>query len=138
MVLHGGQGDQVAARLAKAVAEAAAHHQDAVAAAAVGRLDDEILARAQNPLQILALVLFRDHGVEFRHGDAARQRELLGQQLVVHQRIQAALVVGHDEIGVALVHAQHAEPAQAARGGEETHARGVPWKSRKRRNSDNR
>ncbi|MCY1447856.1 hypothetical protein D9M71_644950 [compost metagenome] len=76
-----------------AVLEAVGDDQDAVTAGALRRLDDEIAAPANDLVKLIDLFLGLDDAVHFRHMDAGRQCALLGDDLVVDDRVQAALVV---------------------------------------------
>jgi hypothetical protein len=105
-------GQQGAARLAVAALALADDDQHAVAAAAVDRLDDEIVAAVEQLGQRDHFVLDAQHAIELRHADAGLLRQRLGAHLVVHQRVQAARVDLRDEVAVALVHAEHAGAAQ--------------------------
>src|SRR5690606_8017166 len=108
--------DQRAIAAAEILADPAGDHQDAVAAAAGGRLDDELVVPGQQLLDAPGLVVGLDHPEQAGHGDAGPFGKLLGAQLVVHQREQPTGIVRMDVARVALVHPDDAQPAQAFEG----------------------
>ena len=111
--------------------------QDAVASAAVSRLDDEGLVLAQQRIQLVDRVLGANHPIQRGHRDACAFGQFLGLQFVVNQRIKAACVVEHDEISVTLIHRQNAGLAQD--GARPAHYGSLPVSTaRKRQNSDSR
>ncbi len=94
------------------VLEAVGDHQDAVTAGTLGRLDDEVAAPADDLVQLVDLLLGLDDAVHFRHMDTGRQGALLGDDLVVDDRVQAALVVLEHIVRVAPVDAHDAPGLQ--------------------------
>ncbi len=104
---------QAAVGLAVASVDLAGDDQDALAPAAMGRLDDEFLVRRQQFRQPVDLVFDFDHRVQLRHADAGSDGQLLGAPLVVHQREIPARIVQQNEVRVALVQPQDAQFAQA-------------------------
>jgi len=76
-----------------ATLEAVGDHQNAVTAGTLRRLDDEIVVVADDVLELLDIPLSLDHPVHFRHVDARLDGALLGDDLVVDDRIQMPLVV---------------------------------------------
>src|SRR5690606_31531017 len=85
-----------------------AEDHDAVAAAAIGGLDDKIGLALQDALQLACLPVRLDHADQARHGDSGRLRQRLAAQLVIHQRVARAGVMDLDIAGIALVHADDA------------------------------
>ena len=69
----------------------------------MGGFDDEILVVFEPHRQMAHLVFRPHHPIEFRHGDARGRGQFLGAQLVIHQGIIAAGIVGQGELGVAPV-----------------------------------
>ena len=106
--------EDVAADRAIAIAAAPCDHDDAVARAAVRRLERELVVTAHDVGQRANVVLRLDDAIELRHGDARLQRQALGLELVVHQRIQAARIEARDVVAIALVQAEHAFAEQSA------------------------
>ncbi len=88
--------------------EAVGDHHDAAAAGALRRLDDEIVVLADDLVELVDAFLGLDDAVHLRHVDAGLERAFLGDDLVVHHRIQVPLVVLQDVIGIASVDAHHA------------------------------
>src|SRR5262249_37828254 len=86
---------------------------------AVVRLDDEIAVVAEDFRQPPQLRVVADRGVHLwrRHADALAQ--VAHAQLVVHDGEQRPRVVVEDAGGVAAVHAEDAQLAQAAGGAEQ-------------------
>ncbi len=95
--------DDLARHRAVAVLEAVGDHQDAVTTGALRRLDDEIAAPTNDLVELLDLFLGLDDAVHFRHMDAGRQGALLGDDLVIDDRVQVALVVLQHVVRVAPV-----------------------------------
>jgi hypothetical protein len=69
-------------------------------------------------------MLLADHAIQSGYRESALLGQQLGLELVVHQRVELALVEARDE-EVALVHAEQADLAQAKRIGE-AHLSGSP------------
>jgi hypothetical protein len=92
-----------------------ADDQDALAAGALGGLDDEGGKVGQHRLDALDLVLGADGVQEFRHYQPHLLGHQLGLELVVHQRIVGAVVVATDVAHVAPIHAEHAQLRKLAR-----------------------
>ncbi|MNC52516.1 hypothetical protein D3C75_1018650 [compost metagenome] len=103
LVLDFLMADDLARHCAVAVLEAVGDYQDAVTAGALRRLDDEIAATADDLVELLDLFFGLDDAVHFRHMDAGRQCALLGDDLVVDDRVQVALVVLQHVVRVAPV-----------------------------------
>src|SRR5690606_37827733 len=76
-----------------ATLEAVGDHQDAIAAGTLGRLDHEVVVLADDLVELLDFLLGRDDPVQFRHMDAGLDRPLLGDDLVIDDRVQVPLVV---------------------------------------------
>ncbi len=106
--------DDLPARLAVGLLGAPRHHQDALALAALGGLDDELVIGAQQARQVADFAIDLHHAVQGGHVDAMLQRQALGDELVVHHVVPGPRVVPHDVRGVALVDAQHAGLPQFA------------------------
>ena len=85
---------------------------------------------------MINLELMLDHTVQLGHDDAALQCRLLGEQLVVHQLVVAARIVGTYVGDIAPVHPQDTESAQCGRGYQPDHF--MLAMSRKRYSSDRR
>ena len=83
------------------------HNKNAVTAAALGRLDDETVEITHHVRELPHLPLVLDNAVKIGHGHAGIEREFLRQCLVVDPRIEAPWIEPHDEIGIALIQAQH-------------------------------
>ena len=81
------------------------HHQDAVTAGALGGLDHEVAAPADDLVELVDFLFGGDHPVHFRHVDAGRQGPFLGDDLVIHDGVQAALVVLEHVVGITPVNA---------------------------------
>jgi len=105
--------EEAAVGAAVLVAAAPGDDEDAVAARAVRRLDHELLAMGDLLVQLGDLVLLAHHGVQLGHRQAGRERQVLGDELVVDARIELARVVHQYEIGVALADAHQPLLAQA-------------------------
>ncbi len=73
------------------------------------RLDAEARVTLHQRLEVPHFILMPDEADELRHGNAAFLRDLLGQKLVVHERVQVSRVVPADVEAVALVHAHYAD-----------------------------
>src|SRR5690606_21286842 len=86
-------GDDLAGNRAIATFETVRDHQNAVAAGALGRLDDEVLMVLDDVLELLDILFGFDNPVHFRHVDAGRDGAFLGDDLVIDDRIQVPLVV---------------------------------------------
>ena len=109
---------QHAARKSERVAisfAAPGHDENAVAAAALGRLDDETLPVRHDVVERLDLALVCDDAIQLGHGHAGLQRQLLRDGLVIHARIKPARIETHDQLGIALVDPEHARLAQLFR-----------------------
>ena len=94
-------------------AHPAGDHQDAVAAGAVGRFDDEILVFLQLRRQPADLELLLHHQVELRHRDARLDRDLLGAQFIIHQGIVTPGIMAQGKVGVAPVNPHDAQCRQS-------------------------
>ena len=112
-------------------------HENPIAAAAMGWLDDKGGLVAQGIGQLADGVLGSHDAIKLRHGDTGLLCQCLGLQLVIHQRVKPARIVAHDEIGIALVHREDA--------GLSKYGAGPPHQSclpaitaRNRQNSDSR
>src|SRR5690606_11871954 len=95
-----------------AVLEAVGDYQDAVTAGPLGRLDHEVRAVADDLAQLVDAFFRVDHAVHFRHVNAGGDGPFLGDDLVIHDRIQVALVVLQHVIRVAPVDAHDAQGFQ--------------------------
>ncbi len=83
-------------------------HQDPLAAGAAGRLDAEARPLLDQLGDAGHVVLLADGADELRHRHPRIQRDALGLELVIHQRVETARVVAADVGVVALVHAEDA------------------------------
>ncbi|MCY1423166.1 hypothetical protein D9M71_388730 [compost metagenome] len=112
--------DDLARDRAITVFEAIGDHQDAVTAGALGRLDDEVVALADDLAEFFDLFLGGDDPVHFRHVNAGLDRTLLGDDLVIDDRVQMALVVLEDVVRIAPVDTHDAPGLQGFPGFPET------------------
>src|SRR5690606_6592671 len=78
------------------------------------------------------------HTIERRHGNAGCDRQALGLELVVDQRVQAPWIEAQDVIAVAPVQAQHAKTAERAIPAEHQPALSVAASALNRRSSSRR
>jgi hypothetical protein len=115
VVLQPVQRDQAAAGFAEVVLVARLDDDDAFAAGAVRGLDHEIAVLAEQAVQRAGVVVGLDHAVERRHRNPGFDRELFGDQLVVHPRVEMARVAGRDVIAIAAIQPHDAERAQLGR-----------------------
>ena len=115
--------DHTTGRTPVVALEAVGDHHDAIAAGALGRLDHEVAVGLDNALELTDALLGINDAVHVRHLDAGVQGQLLGADLVVHQRVQAPVVVGQHIVAVALVDAHHATAAQGPPGADSEHQR---------------
>ena len=106
--------DQGTAGFTEHVPTPAGDDQDAAAAAAMGRFDHELVASADHRRQLPDGVLRRDDAIQLRHRHAGSDGQLLGAQLVVHERVEPSRVPLANVVGVALVDPQHALLPQSA------------------------
>ncbi len=97
-----------AVRLVEEAVLLAQDHQDPLAAGAARRLDAEARPILHQLGDAAHVVLGTDGADQFRHRHPRIQRDALGLQLVIHQRIEAARIVAADVGVVALVHAEDA------------------------------
>ncbi len=93
MVLELFVADDLAGHRAIAPLEAVGDDNDAVAAGALRRLDHEIVAPADDLVELVDFLLGGDHAIQLRHMDAGGDGAFLGDDLVIDDRVQAALVV---------------------------------------------
>src|SRR5450830_567796 len=128
--------DDLAGHRAIAPLKAVGDDEDAVTAGALGRLDHEVAAPANDLVELVDFLLGGDHPVHFRHVDAGRQGPFLGDDLVIHDRVQAALVVLEHVVGVTPVDAHDAARFQGLPGlPEAEHYESALRKALKRTNS---
>jgi hypothetical protein len=84
------------------------YDQDAVTTAATRRLDDEALAVTHGFRQATDISLVTDDPVKLGNRHTGIDRQGFCYQLVIDTRVKPSRVEAHDEIDIALVHAQHA------------------------------
>ena len=109
-------------------------HEDAVATAALGRLDHAAVALGHDLRESAHLALVCDDAVQVGNGHTGSSREFLGQGLVIDARIEAPRVETHDVIGIALVQAEQTCFAQLSSRARRHHLTSGP----KRRSSVSR
>ncbi|MNL16996.1 hypothetical protein D3C87_1380650 [compost metagenome] len=73
--------------------KAVGDHQDAITASALGRFDHEVTACANDLFEIVDFLLGGNHAIQLGHMDAGGNGAFLGDDLVIDDRVQAALVV---------------------------------------------
>ena len=100
--------DDLARHGAKAVFEAVSNHQDAIAARALCGLDHEVRAATDDVIEFLDFFLGGDHPVQLRHINAGGNGALFGDDLVIHNRVQAAFVVLEYVVRIAPIDAHDA------------------------------
>src|SRR5450830_439187 len=128
--------DDLAGHRAIAPLKAVGDDEDAVTAGALGRLDHEVAAPANDLVELVDFLLGGYRPVHFRHVDAGRQGPFLGDDLVIHDRVQAALVVLEHVVGVTPVDAHDAARFQGLPGlPEAEHYESALRKALKRTNS---
>jgi hypothetical protein len=88
LMVHDLAGDCAIAPL-----EPVGNHNDAVTARALGRFDHEVVAPADDLAEVVDFFFGRDHAVQFRHMNAGGDGAFLGDDLVIDNRVQTALVV---------------------------------------------
>ena len=135
MVLQLFGGNDASGSGAEIILEAIGNHHDAVTAGPLRGLDYEIPVLLHYPVQGADTLLGGDGAVHVRHTDSRIQRHLLGLNLVVHQRVQAALVITQDVIAIALINAHDATGAQGLAGFRPEHQRLSPSTMARNRNS---
>ena len=102
------QRHQLAGGGTPVVTEAVGNHDNAVPAGTLRRLDNKIPMPGEQRSEAGNITLGFNYPVQRRNPHAGINSTLLGQQLVIHQRIQVALVVTQDQLAVALVNPKHA------------------------------
>ena len=107
-MLYFGHSQGVAVALDIHVAPAVSDDQDALAAATVRGFDDEVSMPVNHTLEVLGLAHCMNQSIEFGYGEAGRNGETLGLDLVIDPRIQGARVVRHDVTAIAVIDADHA------------------------------
>ena len=112
---HLGQRQSLVAGVVEVLAVVPCDDDDAASLAAAGRLDDELLAMADQFQEFRHVAVPLDQGVGFRDGDLPPAAKLLGQGLVVHAGIVGAGIVGEHVLAVAAVDAQDAGLSQFLR-----------------------
>ncbi|MNP21212.1 hypothetical protein D3C76_1138220 [compost metagenome] len=100
--------DDLAGDGAVAFFKAVGNYQNAITAGPLGRLDDEIAAPADDLVELLDFLLRGNDPVHLRHVNAGLERTLLGDDLVIDDGVQTALVVLEDVVRVAPVDAHDA------------------------------
>ena len=100
--------DDLAGHRLETVFEAVGDDHDAVTAGALRRLDDEIGAPGDDLVELVDAFLGVDDAVQFRHIDAGLDGPLLGDDLVVDDRVQVPFVVLQHVVRVASVDAHDA------------------------------
>ncbi|MDT4873105.1 hypothetical protein FQZ97_1083320 [compost metagenome] len=100
--------DDLAGNRSIAILETVGDDQDTVTAGALGRLDHEVRPLANDLAQLVDALFGLDHAVHFRHVDAGGDGAFLGDDLVIDDRIQVALVVLQHIVRVASVDAHDA------------------------------
>ncbi len=97
--------DDLAGDSLVAAFEAVGDHQDAVAAGALRRLDHEVVALADDLVELVDLLLGGNDPVHLGYVDPRLDGALLGDDLVVDDRVQVPLVVLQHVVRVASVDA---------------------------------
>ena len=111
MVQYFARGDQHAVTEPKKLALVCAapdHHQNAIATAALRRLDNEAVSIFDDLRKPPHLTLMRNNAVKIGNGHTRFKSQLLGERLVIDEWKQAAWIQSHDEIRIALVQSKHA------------------------------
>ncbi|MNY20342.1 hypothetical protein D3C86_1538160 [compost metagenome] len=109
-------GKDLARHRAIAALETVGNHDDAVTASALGRFDHKVVAPADDLVEFVDFLLGGDHAVQLRHVNAGRDGAFLGDDLVIDNRVQAALVVLEHVVRVAPVDAHDAPGFQGLPG----------------------
>ncbi|MNG07361.1 hypothetical protein D3C84_906560 [compost metagenome] len=108
--------DDLAGHRAIAALEAVGDHQNAVAASALGRFDHEVVAPANDLVEVVDFLFGGNHAIQLRHMNAGSDGALLGDDLVIDNRVQTALVVLQHVVRVAPIDAHDAPGFQGLPG----------------------
>lgn len=100
------QVDHFAAGFGEALSVVGEDHQDSLAPAPLGRLDDESLPLGNMLVDLFDLHLGADGTQQVGNTEPMSKGQLLGLELVVHEGVEPAVVVAADVVDVAAVHPQ--------------------------------
>src|SRR5262249_55471117 len=104
---------------------AAGHDEDAATGGTAVGLDHEVVTSTKGVLEVTELGVGGDLGVDLWRGDAEVAAEPVQAELVIDEGELRARIGVEDSGGGAAVHAEDAQLAQAAEGGDDpVHARG--------------
>src|SRR5690606_11131481 len=112
MVFDFGRAERRAIAFDIHVAPPLGDDEDALTAAAVGRLDDEIGTALDDTDEVLRIVYRTYHPIQFRYRDARRHGQPFGLYLVIYTAVQCPRITGHDVSAVALIDADDAGGAE--------------------------
>ena len=108
--------DDLARHCTKTIFETVGDHQNAVAARTLCGLDHEVVTATNDVVEFFDFFLGGDHPVHFRYVNPRLDGALLGNDLVIHNRIQAALVVLEYVVRIAPIDAHDASGFQGLPG----------------------
>ena len=108
--------DDLARDGAKTVFEAVRNHQNAVTACTLGRLDHEVAAITDDVIELFDFFFGGNHAVHFRYVNTGLDSAFLGDDLVIHDRIQTAFVVLEYVVRIAPIDAHDAPGFQGLPG----------------------
>src|SRR5690606_30143116 len=116
LLLYFLEADDSAGHRSVTAFETVGNHQNAVTPCALGGLDDEITAPADDLFELLDLLFRLDDPVHLRDVNAGLDGPFLGDDLVIDNRVQTALVVLQHVVRIAPIDAHDAFVVQALPG----------------------